>query len=92
MQDDKPATSFSAGCAAPRLAREWRWTSVTDLPNTTIGPEPSPEATKLAETIMRRIKKGLDASGLNIDPQFTGLAQLIELYLMAAREEGRAGR
>lgn len=67
---------------------------MSDRPDsyTTLGPEPSPEANKLAETIMRRIKRGLDASGLNVEPQFTGLAQLIEIYLIAAREEGRAGR
>ncbi len=57
-----------------------------------VGIDPSPAAIRLAETIMRRIKKGLDATGVHIEPKFTGLSQLIEIYLMAAREEGRAGR
>jgi hypothetical protein len=54
--------------------------------------EPSQAAILLSDTIMRRIKKGLDATGVHIDPQFTGLSQLIEIYLIAARAEGRAGR
>jgi hypothetical protein len=35
---------------------------------------------------MRRIKKGLEATGLNIEAQFTGLDRIIEVYLMAERE------
>ncbi len=54
---------------------------------TPIGPTPSDAANRLADTIMGRMRKGLDAANVNIVPEFTGLAELIEIYLIAAREE-----
>jgi hypothetical protein len=51
--------------------------------------KPSAAAQKLAATIMKRIQVTLNSMGINAAVSETALPELIDLYLMAARNEGR---